>query len=1104
MANIKQGRTFACVVVLCTASGLASLTQAEEQEAQIEEIRVTGSYIRRDNFDTPSPLQVINAFDIEASATTNLGDIIFNMPQNYGTEVLGVGTGGRGVGGPSDQGAVATPNLRGLGPRATMSLMDGHRIVFGDANFIYPRIAIQRIEVLMDGASALYGTDAVAGVVNYIPYKSFDGVKLEIERRDQWHASAPDYKLSLLTGIDAERSNFLFAMEYRQREGLAHRDTPKYMESQSGSAFGFRATGFPGSAFVPRRNAAGTVTNANLVNPNGLVDPGCGFDFMDPGDDPSAIGYRRWGVPTPTRLNCRPSIIDYSDWNGELDTLLAYTRYEFQFNDDITLHADLVFGRTEVETRNSPAPLVANSPFFVPGDLPGNPYRAYSNTTAVGAFRDPVSSATSQLLYAQDNCNFVDCAGGDGFPDRGYDGVVTPALQGVFGAPVLLAANAFAPNAPDPTNPSAAVDAVDGGIPFNEDVVLRNWTPFGKNIQGFPDAVRADGSIPRRRYSDNFRLSTGISVDIPDTSWIVDATAIYGWREEQYAIAFGSVSNFSTPQLQSMFDCVNPADVAAGNCVQFNPFSTSQFHVVNRVPQPVVTSPTDPGYNSDDVVNSIFAFNEDRTVSTSQIFDVVASGDLFELPAGLVGAAFGIEMRREEINAQPNALRSTGTATYGIQTDETHYKVEALDMFAELRIPVMDYNWSGPVELQLAARHSQNDAEDLLGGSSDSSFDSTVGKVGLLMQPTDWLSLRATWSEAFIVPTLTGLFTDRIEAPRVTTDPTCAVIFPIIIPAVGGEDVCSYQETGDMLPATSPIVEVRGGNPDLLPETADTYNIGFTLHLLDGDLSLQADYIEIDYQNVLTLLLQAAIANMEQIRFGEFYAAECGAAPTEACAIQARSDWILSEETPTYTRDVVGGQPIGFINTVTGGWTNLLSEEVHALDLQARYSFDAASLPFIGGEWGSFDLRLQATHMLKYEYQDDVEAPRVNAAGHRNFQGRPAIPDWRANGTVSWRYGSHRARLTARYHSGVDDRNFDGSLHAGNPEGEIDSATYWDVFYNYTFRDLFGRDGNTQVSVGVQNLFGYEADPIPQRPGLEISLDNPLRQIYTVRLSHDL
>jgi iron complex outermembrane recepter protein len=394
----------------------------------------------------------------------------------------------------------------------------------------------------------------------------------------------------------------------------------------------------------------------------------------------------------------------------------------------------------------------------------------------------------------------------------------------------------------------------------------------------------------------------------------------------------------------------------------------------------------------------------------------------------------------------------------------------------------------------------------VLGAGGDASFDATVMKVGLLWQPRDWIALRATWGEAFIVPTLNGLFLERIEAPRVTTDPTCSVIFPIVVPAINGEDVCVYQETGDMLPITSPVNEVRLGNPNLNPETANTYNVGFTLRLLDGDLSFQADYLRLEYQDVLTLLLESAIQNMEARRFSEFYTNRCGAAPTVECATQARTDWILNGESDAYIRDVHGpsGQRIGFITQVNGGWVNLLSEDVHAVDYQINYRFDASQLPLIGGNWGSFDLRLQATNMLKYEYQDDIESPRVDAAGHRNFMGRPAIPDWRGQGSLSWRYGQHRTRLTARYHSGVTDRTFDGEIYAGNPRGKIDAATYWDLFYSYTIRDLFGRGGNTQISLGVQNIFGYEPKPIPQRPGLEVTLDSPLRQIWSLRLSHDL
>jgi outer membrane receptor protein involved in Fe transport len=1083
---------------------------AHAQQGVIEEIRVTGSYIKRDNFDSPSPVTVIDALDIEATGTTNTADIIFNMPQNLGTEVLA--NPGNATGPSSSslrtsgqaQGGVGLANLRGLGPRATMNLMDGHRLLFGDANFVYPQIAIQRIEVLLDGGSALYGSEAIAGVVNYIPYKRFDGFKIQVERRDQFEASAPDDKVALLSGLDFDRGSFLFALEWRDREHLEQRNFPKYLNKS------YEQNNAPnnglGGAFLPRRNAAGAITNANTVAANQIRVPGCGFDFQNPGADPLLRGHDRWGIPSPNGRACGTNWSEWNDWNGELDQLHGYTRFEYQFTDNIRFETDVMFGRQEIITRAPPSPMVLNTPLRVPGDLAGNPYRAFSNTVPNTNFAAPQNFATSQLLYAQDNCNFLDCTSGDGFADRGYEGVAVPGLQGVWGAPVLLAPNQFAPREFDPTNPNAVVDPLNGGIAFYEDVTLNNWAIFGKNLAGLPGIVSADGSIPRRREAENLRLSSGITIDIPDTSWEVDITGIYGQRKQTYALAFGSPVNASAPLLQSSFFCINPADIAAGRCRQFNPFPTSQFQIVNRVPQPVLTDPGSPEYNTLAEVNPLLVFHDDVVDSTMKIIDMVASGNLWTLPAGEVGMATGFSFRRTDVETKPNALNLTGTQVYGTSIQPQDAYLQAMDYFVEFRVPVIDFDWSGFAELQLAARYTDNEAEAKQGLATDAAFDDTVTKLGLLWQPRDWLSVRASWNQGFVVPELADLFQGRREAARNGIDPTCSVIMPL---ELSGE-VCNYATvSGLRVNSANNQLEAIQGNPDLDPESSTAVNFGFTLSLLDGDLSIQADYFTVDYDDVLFQLNFQNLASIEQVNFRSFYEGRCGASPTSDCAIQARTEWITTGlETERYTREIdpVSGLAIGQIRELRADFVNLLTQKVEAIDYAINYRFEAAQLPLIGGDWGVFNLRLQATQMRKYSFQLDPAAPIIDGVGNRNDTGAgsqiPPIPEWRGTANLGWLYGDHYARLTARYHSGVDDLNLDGTIRAANTRGKIDSSTYWDIFYSYTFQDLFSLKGETQVSLGIQNVFGHETRPIEDNNGIDTNLDNPLKQIWTMRLGH--
>ena len=159
---------------------------APTHAADVEEIVVTGSRIARDPASSPSPLSVVTADDLSRAGFTSVADAVRLMPANVGSEFntdvftqnLSVGT--------------SSFNLRGLGLNATLVLLNGRRqtmsggvaddgSAFVDLNALMPMIMLQRLEVLKDGAAALYGSDAVAGVANYITRDDFVGAEARIE-----------------------------------------------------------------------------------------------------------------------------------------------------------------------------------------------------------------------------------------------------------------------------------------------------------------------------------------------------------------------------------------------------------------------------------------------------------------------------------------------------------------------------------------------------------------------------------------------------------------------------------------------------------------------------------------------------------------------------------------------------------------------------------------------------------------------------------------------------------------------------------------------------------------------------------------------------------
>ena len=168
---------------------------AAAEPGPLQEIIVTGSRIASPNEVSTSPIQVVSSKSIQVSGKTDISDIITQLPQNYNND-LGQDL-GNGTSGLSTPGGVATADLRGLGPARTLVLIDGRRLGVGSPNTAIAQPApdldqipaglVDRVEVVTGGASAAYGSDAIAGVVNFIMKKNFEGVQVDGQFGEYWH-----------------------------------------------------------------------------------------------------------------------------------------------------------------------------------------------------------------------------------------------------------------------------------------------------------------------------------------------------------------------------------------------------------------------------------------------------------------------------------------------------------------------------------------------------------------------------------------------------------------------------------------------------------------------------------------------------------------------------------------------------------------------------------------------------------------------------------------------------------------------------------------------------------------------------------------------------
>lgn len=212
-------------LVAATAMGQASTAV---QNDQLSEIVVTGSSIKRADAETPSPVQIIDAEQLKQSGYTSIAQVLSNVTAN------GQGTLSQGFSGAFAAGAQAV-SLRGLNTSATLVLIDGHRVApnsmfdDGQRSFVdignIPFDSIERVEVLKDGASAQYGSDAMAGVVNVILKKNFTGTTINAEGGSTTEGGGTTAHASLASGVgdlNSDGYNAYIDLEYRHENPITN------------------------------------------------------------------------------------------------------------------------------------------------------------------------------------------------------------------------------------------------------------------------------------------------------------------------------------------------------------------------------------------------------------------------------------------------------------------------------------------------------------------------------------------------------------------------------------------------------------------------------------------------------------------------------------------------------------------------------------------------------------------------------------------------------------------------------------------------------------------------------------------------------------------
>ncbi len=329
----KQALTATVAVPLLWLAGLA-VAAAADAAGEIEELVVTGSYIRGTPEDSSSPVEVMTRDDMDLSGTHNVLEMIRNMGPSTGIDGETNQFQSNGLEG------VSNVNLRGLGAARTLVMLNGRRIqyspygiaetgqLFVNTNAI-PAIALERIELLKDGASATYGSDAVAGVVNFITRSNFRGLEVLASGKDMEGNDDGDWEGGLIAGFGTDRLNLVASVGYQYRGKVPTREKAWSLDD------------------TPASNPRGGFSG--IPNPSRFLGLSSTFGVTGLFNDPDCLTVG--GHLNGTACNFR--FTDFFNIAEEEEHYQAFIEADFDLNDAWTLGAEFLYAKDDVPGWNS-------------------------------------------------------------------------------------------------------------------------------------------------------------------------------------------------------------------------------------------------------------------------------------------------------------------------------------------------------------------------------------------------------------------------------------------------------------------------------------------------------------------------------------------------------------------------------------------------------------------------------------------------------------------------------------------------------------------------------------------------------------------------------
>jgi outer membrane receptor protein involved in Fe transport len=757
---------FASVAALALTSLAPTAAFAQDEAEELEEITVTGSRLKANpNLSAATPVLSISAEEGTMRGNVRVEDFVNVMPQVFANQASEVSNAASGT---------ASLNLRGLGRNRTLVMIDGRRLPYGSSQIsaanldVVPMQMVERVDILTGGASAVYGSDAIGGVANFILKSDFEGVEVGGQWSTSYNDNDDDFWANVLraggqpvpgSATDGEETLLYMMIGANAPDGRGNATVFASYEDRRAIAQADRV--FSGCA-LGQDNGPQSFGGFGCVGSGNyrlfVGDGGTAFQQEDGTIIPFVSG-------PATTFNFGP----FNFFQRPSERYNVYAKGHYEITDTVEAFADI----------------------------------SYMNNLSDAQIAPTASFGTSSYSFNCDN-PFLQ----------------TPGLN--------LASDIYG---------CTDADIANG-------VIKTSAGASHRNVEGGPRNSRLENST--------LRVVGGLRGSFADDIW--------GWevfvQSSETRDQSESTNDFVVANLQQAFlavddgtgnvVCTDPS----GGCVPYNPFQRSASG------ESLITPEQTAYLHGIGLVNG----------STSQfLYGGTLQADLGEygvkLPTADYGISFlvGFEQRTDKLDARPDEISQVpggGFTGVGGATLPVRGEMDVTELFTEFEVPLVS-GITAIQELTFRGQYRYSDYEGE-GNGVTSPFETDTWGVSLAWAPIDTLRFRAQFQRAVRAPNVIELYTGQnTNLPNLSPAGTnslgsqlfdpCASAAPLLSQDVCARSGVSAAQYGTILDVISGQTQsLTGGNPDLLPEEADTTTFGFvwTPGFIDG-LSVSVDYFNI-------------------------------------------------------------------------------------------------------------------------------------------------------------------------------------------------------------------------------------------------------------------